>query len=312
MTLKTSSVGSYPPLYDPNQSIHHKPKQEQDEIVRQSIERAIHDQKELDIDVLVDGQARDDVISLICPYLLGFSGNTLPYRVIARIQPSKEPITVADYLLAKKLAGGKPLKAHLTGPMTIIRSAFVDPNSGYASKTDPTLIKDIAFALGQEAKFLVGEGAEIVQIDEPVLADGVDLDLAFEAIRQIIEIGEIPFPALHVCGNVSRILPDILTRSPVKMVSLEGSWLKREELAYIDRNYMTQCGKQFGLGCISVVDYNVERPRTVQNFLDQMVTRLGAENIWAVMPNCGLRPVPYEIAKAKLKVIVDAAKSLAI
>ena len=309
MALKTSLTGSFPPIYDPNKPIRNLPRNEQDDIAHKCLERAIRDQIDLGIDILVDGQGRDEIVSLFSLHIPGFSGSTLPYRVTARVRPAEQPITAADYLIAKELAGGKPIKAHITGAMTIARDAAVDPESGYAGKTDPLLVRDIANALGHEARFLVDAGAEIVQIDEPVLADGVDLDLAFDAMRQIIEIGEIPLPALHVCGNVCKILDSVLTHSPVKIVSLEGSWLKYEELSHIDGNYLTQRGKQLGLGCIAVADYKVERLRTIQDFLDQMVSRFGPENVWAVTPNCGFRPMPYEAAKAKLKVMVEAAQS---
>lgn len=310
MALKTSTTGSWPPTYDPDKPIRHLPSEEQDRIVHESIERAIRDQIELGIDILVDGQVRDDIVSLLAPRLPGYEGATLPYRAVDRIVPADGPITVQDYLYAKNLAGDRPLKAHITGPMTLARATLVDAESPYDSRNDPQLVRDLAQALGQEAHYLVEAGAEIVQIDEPALADGVDLDLAFEAMRQIVEIGEIPFPALHICKNVTRILDDVLTRSPVKMVSMEGKWLRHDELSHIDREYLSQCGKQIGLGCIKVRDYSIDRLTAVQNFLDLMVTRLGEDHIWAAMPNCGLRPVPREIALKKLEVMVNAARSL--
>jgi 5-methyltetrahydropteroyltriglutamate--homocysteine methyltransferase len=309
MTLKTSTTGSWPPTYDPDKPIRHLPAEEQDRIVHESIERTVRDQIELGIDILVDGQVRDDIVSLLAPKLHGYAGSTLPYRAVGPIQPADEPITVEDYLYAKQLVGDRPLKAHITGPMTMARGTLVETPT-YKDRNDPKLVCDLARALGQEARFLVQAGAEIVQIDEPMFGDGVNLELAFEAMKQIIEIGEIPFPALHACGNITMILDDILTRSPVKMVSIEGAWLKYDELSHINRDYLIRCGKQIGLGCIQVSDYNIERKRQVQNFLDQMVVRLGEENIWAVMPNCGLRPVPYEVAKRKLQVMVEATRSL--
>jgi len=172
------------------------------------------------------------------------------------------------------------------------------------------LVHDLAQALGQEARYLVEAGATIVQIDEPALSDGVDLDLAFEAMKQIVEIGEIPFPALHVCKNVTRILDDVLTRSSAKMVSIEGKWLRYEELTHINRDYLSRCGKQIGLGCIEVRNYSIDRLTSVQSFLDFMVGRLGEEHIWAAMPNCGLRLLPHDITLKKLSVMVNAAKSL--
>ena len=310
MGLKTSTTGSWRPTYDPDKSIRHLPVEEQDRIVHESIERAIRDQIELGIDVLVDGQARDDIVSLFAPKLPGYEGRTLKYHAVDRIQPAGKPITVEDYLYAKNLAGDRPLKAHITGPMTLARATLVDAESPYSSPSDPRLVRDLAQALGQEARHLVEAGAEIVQIDEPALADGVDTDLAFEAMRQIVEIGEIPFPALHICKNVTQILDDVLTHSPAKMVSIEGEWLRRDELVHIDRDYLSRCGKQIGLGCIEVRNYSIERLTAVQSFLDLMVTRLGEERIWAAMPNCGLRPVPYEVALKKLSVMVSAARDL--
>ena len=297
--LMTSLTGSYPPLYDPEIGIAHSPVAEQDRCVRESIERAIHDQVELGIDLLVDGQVRDDIVSVFSRRLPGFAACALPCRVIGPIKPAEESITVADYLYAQGLAAGRPVKAHVTGPMTLARSSLVDPASGYASRNDPRLVHDLASALAQEARFLVQAGAEIVQIDEPVLQDGVALDLAFAAMAKIIELAEIPRPALHVCGNVTRVLDPILTESPVQLVSIEGAWLNYEELRHVKRDYLARCRKQIGLGCIRTDDSSLDKLTKVQNFLDQMRLRLGVENIWAVMPNCGLRTMRYEIACAR-------------
>jgi 5-methyltetrahydropteroyltriglutamate--homocysteine methyltransferase len=217
---------------------------------------------------------------------------------------------VSDFLYAKNLAGNKPLKAHVTGAMTMARTARVEPGSGYVDRNDRNLILDLAKALGQEAKALVQAGAQIVQIDEPVLADGADLDIAFEAMREIIEIGEIPFPALHICGNVTKIMEQVLLESPVQMISMEGMWLDSEPLSHIDRGFLSKSGKKIGLGCIRVADYSIEKLTKVQNFLDRMMNRLGEEHIWAAMPNCGLRPIPHEVALAKLEIMVQAARSL--
>jgi methionine synthase II (cobalamin-independent) len=94
------------------------------------------------------------------------------------------------------------------------------------------------------------------------------------------------------------------------MISIEGGWLSHEELHHIDRKYLAKCGKQFGLGCIGVSDYTVDKLERVQAFLKEMTERLGAEHIWAAMPDCGLRPVSRDIAKKKIEVMIQAAKSV--
>lgn len=311
MALKTSSTGSWPPLYDLAKGIDHLDPEKQDLAVRKSTERAIQEQIELGLDVLVDGQVRDDIVSLFVRKLNGYDKESLPYRIHDPIQPAPGPITVGDYELAKGLVGDRPLKAHLTGPMTLARNSRVKKGSGYSDKTDPRLVLDLARALGEEARRLVEAGAEIVQIDEPVLAsiEHKDLDLAFEAMKMIVDTGGVPFPALHACANVTSILEDILVRAPVKMVSIEGRWLTHESLRHIDGAYLADCGKLIGLGCIKVDDYQIERRTQVLRFLDPIVDRLGEGGVWALMPNCGLRPVPREIALEKLKVMVAAARS---
>lgn len=310
MILKTSLTGSYPPCYDVAKSLQYLPKEEQERLVRQSIKRAIEDQIELGIDVLVDGQVRNDIVSMFCSKISGFTGNRLPYRVSSHIQPTEESIILSDILTAREFAGNQQIKAHITGPMTLVSNAVVNVESGYAGKTDQTLIQDVTRVLSYEAKRLVDAGVEIIQIDEAVLTNGADLAVAFAAIQQIVEFAEIPLPILHVCGNVTMILADVLQKAPVKVLSIEGSWLKREELAHIDRQYMRACNKQFGLGCIAVSTHHIEQKRSIQSFIDQMVTRLGIESIWAIMPNCGFRLMPYNIAKEKIRAMVEAVKSL--
>ena len=169
---------------------------------------------------------------------------------------------------------------------------------------------DLAEAIGQEAKYLVEAGAEMVQIDEPVLSKGVDLNLAFKAMKKIIEIGEIPLPALHACGNITGIFDAIVKEAPVKMISIEGEWLRDQSLNYVNEKFLQGEDVVIGLGCFRVSDYKVERLLMLQNFLDRMVSKLGENNIWAVMPNCGLRYMPRDVAYEKLSIMVQAARTI--
>jgi 5-methyltetrahydropteroyltriglutamate--homocysteine methyltransferase len=310
MALKTSLTGSYPPIFDPQKGIRNLSEEDQEKTIQQSIERAITHQIEMGIDILVDGQIRDDIITLYTTKFRGYDPSAIPFRITGKIRPSPAPITVGDYLFAKKLAGPHPLKAHITGPITLARASRIDPSTNYRDRNDPKLILDLAEALCAEAEALVNAGAEIIQIDEPALADGVDLDLAFQGIEYITQNAKIPFPALHICGNVTHILESILNKCTVRMISIEGAWLNQESLQKIDAAYLSVCGKQIGLGCIQVVDHRIDHQRAVQDFLDALLLRLGEENIWAAMPNCGLRTMPVEVAKKKIEVMVKAAQAI--
>lgn len=310
MGLKTSLTGSYPPLKKPGRWFQELTAEAQDEFIQNSIKRAVDDQLRLGIDILVDGQIRNDIVSLYACHLPGYEGDRLPFWAVAPIQPAEGPITVHDFTIAKNLAGERPIKAHLTGPMTMARGTWVRSGSGYRNRNDPKLLQDLTTALAQEAKYLVQAGAKIVQIDEPVLADDIDLDLAFEAMARIAQFAEVPTLAIHICGNITGILERVLMESPAQIISFEGEWLQHKALNHIDQDFLTQCSKQVALGCISVSDYSLERLIRVQDFLDQMILRLGEKNIWAVTPNCGLRLVPYQTAIDKLEIMIAAAKSL--
>lgn len=311
MALKTSLTGSYPPLAAAAQAHQDSAEEAPDLLIQQGIRRAVEDQKELGVDFLVDGQIREDIISLFANRLGGFVPHSTPFRIKDRVTCAAEPITVRDYVYARLNAGSQPLKAHITGPITLARASRIAPeNSAYGDRNDRRLVMDLAEALAREAEALVDAGAEVVQIDEPALADGVDMNTAFEAIGLIVERARIPFPALHVCGNVTYILKELLQNCPVRMVSIEGAFLNHKNLQSIDAAFLSGAGKQIGLGCIQVVDLRIDRQRAVQDFLDAMVMRLGEENIWAAMTNCGLRTLPHAVAREKVRVLVDAARAL--
>lgn len=310
MVLKTSLTGSYPPILDPDTAHEQVCQKDREKVIFQSIERAVHDQIELKIDYLVDGQVRDDIISLFAKKNPAFEGDALPFHLTKEVKPSEEAITLDDYLYAQQLAGSRPLKAHLTGPLTLARFTNPIKSSGYEDRNDPQLIRHLAAMLAKEARILADHGAKIIQVDEPILGTNMEmLPLAFEALEIIFHDLDVTVPALHICNNVSRILEIVLQKAPVKMVSIEGAWLDHERLRHINQAYLKDCQKLIGLGCIRVDSDTIELLPQLQHFLERMVMRLGEESIWALMPNCGMRLMKYPVAHEKLKVMVEAVRA---
>jgi len=310
--MKTSLTGSYPPSYEINRPLRNRLPAEQEELVFLSITQAVNDQNDAGIDYPVDGQVRDDFVSIFANHLPGFISGSIPYAVNSRVEPSEQPITVGDFQYARSLAPDKPFKAHITGPIVISQSIKLIEGAPYASRHDRQLILDLARALGHEARLLVEAGAEVIQIDEPNLSDGVDLELAFEAMQIIFDSAKPPFPALHACSNILPIITTLLERAPVRMISLEGTILNDPSLSHINRKYLQDCGKQIGLGCIDVRGNpkEVETIQVLQISLDQFAHRLGLENIWAAMPNCGMRRLERNVAKQKLEILAKAAHAI--
>jgi len=132
----------------------------------------IREQAEAGVELVTDGQIRwDDEQTYLAGAMAGieitglirfFDTNTF-YRepVINGPISWKGPITVRDFEFARANSP-KPVKAVLTGPLTLAR---LSKNEHYAD----TLSVALAFAeaLNQEAKALVAAGATIVQFNEP-------------------------------------------------------------------------------------------------------------------------------------------------
>jgi len=295
--ILTTITGSYPPLVD---------EAGQPAAVEDSIRRALNDEIEAGLDLLTDGQIRADIVSLFAPYIPGFESDRLPYNVTGKILPAEEAITLNDYLFAKSVVPDREFKAHVTGPTIIAESSVVDPEkTPYVSNRDPAFIMDIARALAQEARALRERGeVRYVQIDEPSLGFGVDLEVGLQAVDLIA--AEIEYPILHICGDVRHIMANVLDMKHVKAFSIEGKYLR--EMPWLDREELAERAKQIGYGCVRVDTSQERSVSAIQRDIAYAVERLGAENIWAVHPECGLRQRPRDVAFEKMSRMVQATR----
>lgn len=160
----------------------------------------LNEQSEAGVELVTDGQIRwDDEQTYLAGAMDGieltglirfFDTNTFYREPLIRGPISwKGPITVQDYEFAVQHSP-KPVKAVLTGPITLAR---LSRNEHYADGLSVALA--FAEALNQEAKALVKAGAPLVQFNEPAacrfqneassaakvwrrLLDGVDAETA--------------------------------------------------------------------------------------------------------------------------------------
>src|SRR3989344_3292037 len=183
-TLPLTSVGSFP---KPDYLLAARKKYPANHPVRKKLERKATDfwmktQEKLGYDILVHGEMeRGDMVAYFGETLGGFSpGNPKePVRAYGNRfwVPTenkgkvfwKKPITVEIWKCAQALVS-KPVKGMLTGPGTIYDWS-IDIFYGDRRKA----VKDIAKALREEIKALIKSGAKIIQIDEPSLAQAIDI-----------------------------------------------------------------------------------------------------------------------------------------
>ena len=210
----------------------------------------------------------------------------------------------------------KPIKWALPGPMTMI-DTLSDQYYGSREK----LAWEFATLLNQEAKELEAAGVDIIQFDEPafnVFFDEVN-DWGIAALERAIE-GLKCDTAVHICygygikantdwkqtlGSEWRqyeaIFPK-LQQSAIDMVSLEchNSRVPMELIELIR-------GKKVMVGAIDVATHQIETPEQVAETLHKALQFVDAKNLYPCT-NCGMAPLPRDVAQAKLSALAQGAK----
>lgn len=282
-------VGSYPPvkkggflgLKDPYQSALHT---------------AVEDQVSAGIDIISDGQVRDDMISIFTSWMPGIKGN----RVIGRVIPPQKPVSVGDVRYA--LSRHPKVKGIITGPSTIAYGLKID-TPVYRDRNE--LIPDIAQALAFEAQALEKEGVTMIQIDEPIFSTGVaDLAVGIQAINTIISVTDIP-TCLHSCGSIGNIIDELL-RINVSVLDFEFA-NNPSNIEVISEKDLRD--RMIGYGCVDSTDTSVDSVDTIEERIKKGIEIFGAEKM-LVDPDCGLRMHTRETAFGKLSNLVEAAGRL--
>ncbi|MEW6472786.1 MAG: hypothetical protein AB1679_10985 [Actinomycetota bacterium] len=291
-----------------------------EEIYRVAIKAALKDQEWAGIDVVSDGELRRD--NDIDYLLARIPGVTIADRHkhhyfdyyearVDRPLPSPVPGRLGlsdDYRFTTEFAD-RPVKFSLTGPFSLSRR--ID-NRGYA--TDAELVRALAGWLNAEARALVDGGATSLQIDEPFLAGYPDqVHLAVEAVNAVAADVDAHW-SLHVCygnryarplweGHYSFLFPVVLDAA-VDRLTLEFA-----RKGYDDLVLLAQYGwdREVGLGVIDVKNHQVETPDLVASRIRRALEIVPPERL-AVNPDCGLRHLPVDIARSKLRAMVEGAE----
>jgi len=293
--LLTTAVGSYPPGDLPP---------------KRAIQRAVEDQIAAGIDLISDGQVRGDMISLFAAGIPGFrQGLDDTWELEAPPDLPKEPLVAGDYLLARLLARDRAtVKGVITGPVTLALSTRLAPGTPYSSPSDPQLILRLAEILAHEAVALVAAGAEIIQIDEPMLPEavgkGLEMELIEQALREVTAL--IPFSILHICADVRPIAYELLAL-PIAALNVSGTQF--DTLSAFEADDLESAGIQLIYGCVDTQAPAPETRQTIQERIQRAVERLGPEHLW-LSPDCGLRLRSRDDAQEFLSELADAAQAV--
>jgi 5-methyltetrahydropteroyltriglutamate--homocysteine methyltransferase len=314
----TTVVGSYPKMPSALEAIKRRrsgeiSESEFNEMVKVAVRDVVEDYLWAGVDIISDGeQAREDMVVYFAERFKGYSvGDWVRvfdneyFRkpvVTGRVEWLR-PITVELWEYASSISAGRPVKGILTGPYTMIEWSF---DLHYRDRRE--LILDLAKAIRREVEELVRRGARYIQIDEPALSTRPwreDAELLKEAL-DIIFKGLEAKRIVHICfGRLERILPYILDY-PVDQFDLE---MKNSNFRLLP--YLKEYGynKEIGFGVVDVHSFQVESVKEIKEAIDKLMkTGIVSPEKAYIDPDCGLKRLPRDIAKAKLKNMVEAAR----
>jgi 5-methyltetrahydropteroyltriglutamate--homocysteine methyltransferase len=325
--LPTTTIGSFPQTSEVRQlRVKYKRGELTEAEYQTAIDAAIAEciklQEDIGIDVLVHGEfERTDMVEYFGQQLAGFAFTEhgwvqsygsryvrppIIYSDVARPQP----MTVREFQVAQALTE-KPVKGMLTGPITILNWSF--PRSDISRQEQAF---QIALALREEVADLEAAGAQVIQVDEPALREGLPLKLerwnqylswAVDAFRLATAIAQ-PHTQVHthMCYcEFGDIIKDI-ERLDADVISIENSRSNNRTLQEV-----TEAGYSHQIGN-GVYDIHSPVVPTTEQLVQQLqagILNLPLRQIW-VNPDCGLKTRRWEEVIPSLKNMVEATHRL--
>ena len=287
--------------------------------LRDETKRAIFWQEAIGLDVLVHGEfERNDMVQYFGEKLSGFAftqqGWVQSYGsrcvrppIIYGDVSRKAPMTVDWWRYAQSLTQ-KPVKGMLTGPVTILNWSFVRDD---LSRAD--VCSQIALAIRDEVQDLEKAGAQIIQIDEAALREGLPLqkaswraylEWAVEAFRLASSgVSDETQIHTHMCYSEFNEIIDAIIAMDADVISVECSRSRMELLdAFCSRKYPNEIGP----GVYDIHSPRIPTKEEILNLVALALERLEPQQFW-INPDCGLKTRQWHEVRPALVNMVEAA-----
>jgi len=287
----------------------------------------LKEQEDAGIDIVTDGEQsrihfvhgfleRVDGIDWAKKTRMGIRNNRYEVDVptVTGVVKRKGPVHTDDMRFARAHTR-RGLKIELPGPMTICDTIA---DAHYGRRAD--LAMAFAKLLNEEARELEALGVDVIQLDEPafnVFMDDVK-EWGIAALEEAVR-GLTCKTAVHICygygidanikwketlGSEWRQYEEIfpaINNSRIEMVSLEcaGSKVPMSLISLLS-------DKQIMVGAIDVATNRVETPEEVASVL-KAATQYASPSRILGCSNCGLAPLPRDVAAAKLNALAAGA-----
>jgi 5-methyltetrahydropteroyltriglutamate--homocysteine methyltransferase len=290
--------------------------------MQQHITYAIRQQEELDLDVLVHGEAeRNDMVEFFGEQLAGYvftqngwvqsygSRCVKPPVIFGDVQRPL-PMTVEVACYAQSLTD-RPVKGMLTGPVTMLQWSFVRDD-----QPRETTALQLALAIRDEVDDLQKAGIAIIQIDEPAFREGLPLQQAAWAHYLGWAVRAFKLSAgvaddttqihTHMCySEFNDILPAIADMD-ADVITIETS---RSHMELLDGFGEFAYPNEIGPGVYDIHSPRVPSLEEMEALVQRAVKVIPADRLW-INPDCGLKTRAWPETKLALQTMVQTAKKL--
>jgi 5-methyltetrahydropteroyltriglutamate--homocysteine methyltransferase len=278
---------------------------------------AMREMERAGLDILTDGEVRResysnrfhaalDGIDLENPVVItGRSGKPMPVPRITGPIRRRRPVELRDAMFLRANTD-RAVKITLPGPFTL---AQVSVDEHY--RDEEAVAMAYADAVRAEIRDLFAAGVDIVQLDEPWLQARPEQArrYALKAINHALD-GAPGTTALHLCFGYGYAVKDKpggysflseLEACRADQISIEAAQPR------LDLTILNELpSKTILVGVIDLGTPAAETAETVADRLRAALKVLPVERIVAA-PDCGMKYLPHDSARAKLKALVEGA-----
>jgi 5-methyltetrahydropteroyltriglutamate--homocysteine methyltransferase len=290
--------------------------------MRAEIEAVVAEQEDIGLDVVVHGEPeRDDMVRWFAARLEGFALTTdgwvqsygsrcvRPPILFGDISRPR-PMTV-DWIQFAQSLTERPVKAILTGPVTMLQWSFVRDDLSLRETA-----RQVALAVRDEVADLDAAGVPIVQVDEAAFREGMPLRVgdrsaylgwAVESFRLATGVARAETQVhTHMCYSEFGDSIEAIEALDVDVISVEAA---RSGTGLAEELRENGFAPDVGLGVYDIHSPRVPSETEMAELVERAVAALGSERVW-VNPDCGLKTRGYDEVEPALRHMVGAARAV--
>ncbi|MBI1891991.1 MAG: 5-methyltetrahydropteroyltriglutamate--homocysteine S-methyltransferase [Burkholderiales bacterium] len=323
----TTTIGSFPQTAEIRETRSKFRRGELDQaaysaLMKREIERCVHEQDKLGLDVYVHGEAeRNDMVEYFGEQLEGYAFSQFGWVQSYGSRCVKPPILFGDVSRPQAMTvewtryaqslTNKPMKGMLTGPVTMLNWSFVRDDQPRAATC-----YQLALAIRGEVLDLEKAGIRIIQIDEAALREGLPLRRSqwHEYLQWAVEAFRITANGVkdetqihtHMCYSEFNDIIHAIADMDADVITIETS---RSDMELLDAFEDFKYPNEIGPGVYDIHSPNIPNTAEIIQLLRNAAQRIPASRLW-VNPDCGLKTRSWEEVIPALRNMVEAAKAL--